>query len=144
MRHFCSFLCDAGQRGIRIHCGVQPTGDGRQSSGWLGPLRYFLPHFSLFPRLVFFFGFVLFFVGLARSVTMHSSILILGVVLIMFSLSCHYFSRSYFHDPSPPHERIWEGIQVLRGFIFLILAAVGMLWLLQISLGIAPILSRGR
>ena len=58
----------------------------------LNPLDIFFD-FRVFPRIVLFAGFVLWFIGLYQAVSFHNPTVVLGTTLILSAISCHYFGH---------------------------------------------------
>ncbi len=92
-------------------------------------LGYFLHEFGLFARILFLFGFIFFFVGMVQSVSYRNPTLVLGLTLVLFSLSSHYFSNSRPSDPGSPYKPYWDRINFVAGLVFLVATAIAAWWL---------------
>jgi len=82
----------------------------------LNPFDFF-PEFRVFPRIVFLAGFILWLIGLYQAVSFHNPTVVLGTMLILSAISCHYFGHR----------------QGISGFFCGLLALLCFLWFLQVS-----------
>ena len=95
-------------------------------SDW-NPLSYF-KELRLFPRTVFFIGFVFFWIGVGRGVSCHNGVLILSFAIISFSLACQYFFGSIRQEWGPPYRKFVVWGRALAATTLLVVAAGFLLW----------------
>lgn len=95
-------------------------------SDW-NPLSYF-KELRLFPRTVFFIGFVFFWVGVTRGVSSDNEVLILSFAIISFSLACQYLFRTIRHGSAPPYRNFVVWGRALAAIALLAVAAGFLLW----------------
>jgi len=104
------------------------------SQDW-NPLSYFRELGTL-PKVLLLLGFILLFAGLTQGASAQNRTIILALVLIAFSLSCHYFSHSLWREPGPPYRLRFDWWKVTEG-IALFLVTLGFLYWLRV-LGRVP------
>src|SRR6266567_4346913 len=91
------------------------------------PLEHF-KELTIFPRVVFLLGFIVLFVGIAQGSTIYNKTTTAGVALIMFGVSCQYFSTCRWHEPYEPYRMHFDGLILLRAFLTLIVASGIAVW----------------
>ena len=79
----------------------------------------FFSEFRVFPRVVFLVGFILWLIGLYQAVSFHNPTVVLGTMLILLAVSCHYFGHR----------------QGMSGFWCGLLALLCFLWFLLVNYG---------
>jgi hypothetical protein len=85
----------------------------------LSPLSYF-KELSLFPRVIFTIGGVLFFASL---VVWNAALVLFGVGLVLAAVGFNFMLNSTWQNPGPPYEsHLWWG-QFLQGLLAFLLAA---------------------
>ncbi len=84
----------------------------------LNPFDFF-PEFRVFPRILLLGGFIIWIIGLFQAVSFHNPTVVLGTALILFAVSCHYFSQG----------------RGLSGVGCGLLALLCFLWFVQVSYG---------
>lgn len=100
----------------------------------LNPLDYFR-EFSLFPRAVFFVGLIVLIFGLAEQVSFRNPTILAGATLILFALTCYYWSHPTWSEPNPPYKNHLSLTNLISGLFCLGFTLLSLLWMVRASLG---------